>query len=96
MKTTKEIQQLRKVLQHEFDNLPQVNALGHSNKDDHDRLFSWIKELNYLEKHAETSDPNSDISLWYRDECLNQLCHYDTMLDEFQEYEEILKLASTL
>ncbi len=96
MRTTEEIQRLRKVLQLELDSLPEVNALGHSNKNDQDRLYGWILELNYIEKYAETGDQASEIHLWHKDECWNHLCHYDIMLDEFQEYEDILKLASAL
>ncbi|MCK5659546.1 MAG: hypothetical protein KAH96_06695 [Alphaproteobacteria bacterium] len=96
MRTIENVRLMKKILQHELDHLPKTNKFDSSNEDDRNRLHGWITELTHIENFATISDQNSEISLWYMDECWNPLCDYDLMLDEFKEYEEILCLATQL
>ncbi|MBN2705216.1 MAG: hypothetical protein JXR89_02105 [Deltaproteobacteria bacterium] len=61
-----------------------------------DKLKKWISELNHIEKFGSVLDPESQISIWFLDYFENPLSEYDQLLDEFAEYEEILKLAAAL
>ena len=96
MRTIENVRLMKKILQHELKHLPETNQLGYSNKSDQDRLHGWIIDLAHIENFGTIGDQNSEISLWYKDECWNPLCDYDIMLDEFKEYEEILRLATQL
>ena len=96
MRTIENVRLMKKILQDELDCLPETNQLGFSNEHDKNRLHGWIIDLTHIENFGTTSDQNSEISLWYEDECWNHLCDYDLMLDEFKEYEEILRLATQL
>ncbi|MEA1922827.1 MAG: hypothetical protein U9N63_09235 [Pseudomonadota bacterium] len=96
MRTIENVRMMKKILQHELDQLPETNKLGYSNENDKNRLHSWIIDLTHIENFGIIGDQNSEISLWYEDEYWNALCDYDLMLDEFKEYEEILRLATQL
>ena len=96
MRTIENVRRMKKILLNELNLLPEKNQLGYSNESDRNRLHSWIIDLTHIENFGTIGDPGSEISLWYEDECWNPLCDYDLMLDEFKEYEEILRLASQL
>ena len=96
MRTIENVRLMKKILQHELDRLPETNKLDCSNDSDQNRLHGWIIDLTHIESFGTIGDQDSEISLWYKDECWNPLCDYDIMLDEFKEYEEILHLASQL
>ncbi len=93
MRTIENVRILKKVILNELHQLPKTNQLGCSNESDLTRLHAWIIDLTHIEHFGTISDENSEISLWFKDECWNPLCHYDMMIEEFNEYEEILKIA---
>ena len=96
MRTIENVRVMKKILLRELNQLPETNQLGLSNESDRNRLHGWIIDLTHIENFGTISDQNSEVSLWYKDECWNPLCDYDLMLDEFKEYEEILHLATQL
>ena len=96
MRSIENVRLMKKILLQELTQLPETNQLGYSNENDLNRLHSWIIDLTHIEHFGTINDQDSEISLWFKDECWNPLCNYDIMLDEFNEYEEILNLASQL
>ena len=96
MRTIENVRLLKKVILKELNQLPKTNQLGCSNECDIIRLHAWIIDLTHIEHFGSVSDESSEISLWFKDEGWNPLCHYDILLDEFNEYEEILKLAARI
>lgn len=94
MRTIEHVRIMKKILLQELQQLPKVNQLGYSNECDIQRLQSWIFDLTHIEHFGNIDDKNSEIGLWFKDECWNHLCNYDMMLDEFKEYEEILRLTT--
>ena len=96
MRTIDDVRMMKKILLQELNQLPKTNQLGCSNESDLNRLHSWIIDLTHIEHFGTTNDQDSEIRLWFTDECWNPLCNYDIMLDEFKEYEDILRLATQL
>jgi hypothetical protein len=96
MRTIENVCLMKKILLRELDRLPKTNQLGCSNEGDKNRLHGWIIDLTHIENFGIVGDRGSEISLWYEDEYWNSLCDYDLMLDEFKEYEEILRLTTQL
>ncbi|MBN2808324.1 MAG: hypothetical protein JXR80_02395 [Deltaproteobacteria bacterium] len=85
---------MKKILLQELKQLPQTNQLGYSNESDRQRLQSWIVDLTRIEHSGAINDQESEIGLWFKDDCWNYLCDYDMMVEEFKEYEEILRLTA--
>ena len=93
MRSINHVRLMKKVLIYKLDELNFRKQPGNVDQQKSKKLKKWISELNHIEKFGSILDPESPISIWYEDFFTSPLDEYDTMLAEFNEYEEILKLT---
>ena len=97
MRTIEPVRLMKKIILHELDRLPGTNNKpNHNDENNRKRLHGWIIDLAYIEQFGTIGDHNSEISTWYKGEPLDSQRDIDILLDEFTEYEEILRLATQL
>ena len=96
MKTSENINLMKKVLINELNHLPEENVFGSSNELDREQLHGWIIDLTYIEKFGHPCDDHSEVSFWFNDECWSPLCDYENALKDFAEHEQLLRYAAWL
>lgn len=94
MRTIDNVRLMKKILLHELGRLAENDISDRSNEYNRNRLHGWIIDLTHIENFGSIGDHNSEISSWYKGESWNPVEDFDIMQDEFEEYEEILHLAT--
>lgn len=96
MRTIEQVKSIKRVLIDELNQLPEDNAFGGSNANDRERLHGWIIDLTYIEKFGSPNDNNNDVGFWFNEESWSPLTDYDQSIDDFTEYERLLRYAAWL
>ncbi len=96
MRTIEQVKSIKRVLIDELNELPEDNAFGDSNNYDRNRLHGWIIDLAYIEEYGAPNDQHNDVGFWFHEESWSPLSDYEQSINDFTEYERLLRYAAWL